>query len=211
VHIYAFGSVCRGEVSTTSDIDLLAAISGHDPRFDAQIYSIYSYARLREIWNEGNPFAWHLHLESKLIFSSDGSDFLRELGPPSQYTRCRQDCKRFADIFRTSRASLEKGFQTSVFDLSTAFLGIRNFASCFSLGVLKRPNFSRHSALKIEEYSIKISPDVYSILERSRLLSTRAIGKAITPSEVRVAAEEFSTIELWLMDLTSVVESNERL
>lgn len=33
MHIYAFGSICRGEVDASSDIDMLAIVNGHDARF----------------------------------------------------------------------------------------------------------------------------------------------------------------------------------
>ena len=84
MHIYAFGSVCRGDVSPDSDVDLLAIVQGYDPRFSPDDYSIYSYERIRGIWAEGNPFAWHLSIESKLLYSPDGSDFLEalEVGMP---------------------------------------------------------------------------------------------------------------------------------
>ena len=77
MHVYAFGSLCRGEIRPDSDIDLLAIVDGYDSRFDQNVFSIYSYTRLAELWNEGNPFGWHLFLESRLIFSADGSDFLQ--------------------------------------------------------------------------------------------------------------------------------------
>lgn len=43
MHIYAFGSICRGEVDSFSDIDMLAIVSGRDERFNPRDYSIYSY------------------------------------------------------------------------------------------------------------------------------------------------------------------------
>ncbi|WP_424545407.1 nucleotidyltransferase domain-containing protein [Serratia marcescens] len=55
MHVYAFGSLCRGEMSKYSDIDLLALVNDKDDRFDSDIYSIYSYERLDELWKEGNP------------------------------------------------------------------------------------------------------------------------------------------------------------
>lgn len=32
MHIYAFGSICRGEIDKNSDIDLLAIVDGFDAR-----------------------------------------------------------------------------------------------------------------------------------------------------------------------------------
>jgi predicted nucleotidyltransferase len=132
MHIYAFGSVCRGDVSPGSDVDLLAIVEGHDPRFSPSDYSIYSYERISKIWEEGNPFAWHLSIESKLVYSADQSDFLRTLGKPYSYMKCREDCERFLGLFQEARASFESHTETKVFDLSMVFLAIRNFATCFS-------------------------------------------------------------------------------
>src|SRR5262245_60779312 len=99
-HIYAFGSVCRGDVSPGLDVDLLAVVQRYDPRFSPDTYSIYSYERIGELWAEGNPFAWHLSLESKLLYSPDRSDFLRSLGRPRSYRRCYQDCSKFFVLFQ---------------------------------------------------------------------------------------------------------------
>src|SRR5579863_9114116 len=105
MHLYAFGSICRGDVSPSSDVDLLAIVEGFDERFDPNVYSIYSYQRILEIWGEGNPFAWHLAMESKLVFSTDGSDVLRSLGNPNRYKACRQDCDKFYQLFAEAGAS----------------------------------------------------------------------------------------------------------
>ena len=50
MHIYAFGSMCRGDISIGSDIDLLALVEKHDPRLDPGKFSIYSYKRIGELW-----------------------------------------------------------------------------------------------------------------------------------------------------------------
>ena len=71
MHIYAFGSVCRGEIDIDSDIDLLAIVDRDDSRFNTDIYSIYSCKEIAELWAKGNPFAWHLATESRMIYASD--------------------------------------------------------------------------------------------------------------------------------------------
>jgi predicted nucleotidyltransferase len=205
MHIYAFGSVCRGDVSPGSDVDLLAIVPGFDPRFSPDIYSVYSYERIREIWGEGNPFAWHLSIESKLLYASDQSDFLRSLGRPRPYKRCYQDCEKFFSLFREARESFQTRAETRVFDLSMVFLAIRNFATCFSLGILDKPDFSRSSAVRLANRSLSIPKDAYNILERSRILCTRAIGESITDQEAQIAFEQFPCIEEWLDDLLKEV------
>ena len=209
MHIYAFGSICRGEIGPSSDVDLLAVVEGIDDRFDPNVYSIYSYQRVREIWAEGNPFAWHLATESKLLFSTDGSDLLRSLGSPDRYRSCRRDCDKFYQLFLEARMSLMQNNTTRIFDLSMVFLGIRNFATCFSLGCLQKPDFSRHSAVRLGTSSLPIGAEPYSILERARILCTRGLGPPITDCEADLAAEEFPVIEEWMTALLTEVPANE--
>jgi predicted nucleotidyltransferase len=208
MHIYAFGSVCRGDVSPGSDVDLLAIVEGHDPRFSAQDYSIHSYERIREIWAEGNPFAWHLSIEAKLLYSEDQLDFLVSLGRPTPYGRCRQDCEKFLALFREARDALTLHSESKVFDLSMVFLAIRNTASCFSLGMLPKPDFSRHSALRIGVHSLSIPNNAYRVLERSRILSTRGIGEPITDKEAQVVFVEFSSVESWMVKLGKEIDQS---
>jgi hypothetical protein len=205
MHIYAFGSICRGDVSLGSDIDLLAVVQGHDPRFSPDDYSIYSYERIREIWEEGNPFAWHLATESKLLYSSDHSDFLKSLGSPKPYRNCLQDCQKFFSLFMEARLSFGAQADIKIFDLSIVFLSIRNFATCFSLGTLDKADFSRSSALRLGERSLSIPQSAYRILERARILCTRAVGDSITDHEAQMAADQFARIEEWMKGLSAQV------
>jgi hypothetical protein len=209
MHIYAFGSVCRGDISLNSDTDLLAITDGHDSRFDPDIYSIYSYKRIKEIWQEGNPFAWHLALESKLLFSSDQNDYLKSLGNPAAYRNCFRDCQKFYRLFREACTSIAANSTSRVFDLSTIFLSVRNIATCFSLGVTAHPDFSRNSATKLDLFSIKISSGAYQVLERARILCTRGNGNDITDSEVDIAILEFDEIDKWMDRLTKGAEVHE--
>lgn len=205
MHIYAFGSICRGEITFGSDVDVLAITVGLDSRFDPDIYSVYSHERLKQLWLHGNPFAWHLALESRLLYASDGKDFLRDLGQPSPYTGVVHDCEKFLRIFNEARSALHTGTLSPHFELSTVFLAARNFATCYSLGATATPDFSRNSALRLSEDSIRVSSGVYSILQRCRLLSTRGMG--ITPSagEVVEAVSQLHHIETWMVSLLTRV------
>jgi hypothetical protein len=207
MHIYAFGSVCRGDISRTSDIDLLAIVEGHDERFNPKDYSIYSYRRIEQILEEGNAFAWHLTFESRLLFASDQTDFLKSLNDPARYSKTIQDCQKFFSLFKEAKHSITTTFTTAAFDLSMVFLAIRNFATCFSLGFLDRPNFSRRSAIGIGDHSLPIRREAFEILERSRILCTRALGQPINATEVARAMEEFPRIEAWMERLLKEVTS----
>jgi predicted nucleotidyltransferase len=212
MYIYAFGSVCRGEIDKNSDIDLLAIVDNSINRFDPEIYSIYTLSRLKEIWEQGNPFAWHLALESKVIFSYNKIDILKELGMPKKYIEGIKDCKKFYNIFNVSVASISSSHSSVVFDLSTVFLTIRNFATCFSLAMLKRPYFSRNSAKLLGKYSIPISNTSYNIYEKSRILCTRGLGKDINKKQILFALKEIEIIDKWMSDLIKLmVETNDRI
>lgn len=209
MHIYAFGSICRGEISRGSDVDLLAIINGYDARFDTETFSVYSYRRIQGLWREGNPFAWHLSLESKLVFASDQKDYLKELGSPSAYKNCIRDCDNFYSLFQEACTSIVNSVNGRIFDLSTIFLSIRNIAICFSLGVMEQPAFSRNAAFLLGRDSIPLSKHSYDIFERARLLCSRGKGDIITPQEVDMAITELGKIDHWMEELVNKAKNYE--
>lgn len=201
MHLYAFGSVCRGEVDRGSDIDLLACIGDEKPDIDPNTYSIYKYQRLIDLWSEGNPFAWHLHLESKLLFTPNGEDFIKTLGKPSTYKAVEVDLDKFKTLFSDSYHAIQNSKNSATFHLSCIFLAIRNFATCYSLSIGK-PVFSRNSPLLVDP-KLNINPEVFSILSRARILSTRGYGKAIDPEEIQYVENEIRIIPDWMDEIIS--------
>lgn len=209
MHVYAFGSVCRGDIAFDSDIDLLALVARHDHRFDPSKYSIYSYSKMETMWHKGSPFAWHLALESRLLYSEDGRNFLESLGKPAPYLDCSSDCKKFYGVFLEAKSSLTESMCSKVFDFSTLFLSIRNIATCFALGVLHQPIFSRHAALKLpSRFVLPISNECYRILERARILCTRSVGIDISDSEASLVLAECKSIDRWMKILVKEAERN---
>jgi len=201
LHIYAFGSVCRGEIDIDSDIDLLAIVDRDYSRFNSDIYSIYSYKRIAELWVEGNPFAWHLAAETRLIYASDKINYIETLGLPSEYRRFREDCLKFFNLYCKSIDSIQSSGNSIVFELSTIFLALRNFATCFLLRKGKVKNFSRRSALQMGKRSVNLSNNTFEILERSRILSIRGSGKMVQRNEVESSIDEIKSIRTWMEGL----------
>jgi hypothetical protein len=205
MHIYAFGSICRGEIDYGSDIDLLAIVDDHDGLFDPNVFSIYSYQRIKELWEEGNPFAWHLAKEARLLYSLNGDNFIKKLNTPNKYNRTKTDCEKFQRLFFGALSSIESGSNSPVYDLSTIFLAIRNFAICYALGCLDLCEFSRYSPQRLGDKSLEISDEAYGILERSRILSTRGYGKIIEKEEVQKVLKEVTVIHNWMKKLLNEV------
>lgn len=201
MHIYAFGSICRGDLSLESDVDLLALVNERDLRLDPDKFSIYSYRRMQELWIMGNAFAWHLALESKLIYSEDGKDFIRDLGMPSRYARVQEDCLRFRGIFESSFDTVKSGAPSLVFELSTIFLALRNLATCYSLERMSKPTFGRDSARQLGAKSLNISDEIYGLLMRSRLLSTRGVGDDINNLDLSELIPELQKCYAWVNQL----------
>ena len=206
MHIYAFGSICRGEVDASSDIDMLAIVNGHDTRFNPRDYSIYSYARIRDLWEQGNAFAWHLFLESRLIHSPDNIDYLRSIGEPSIYKSGLADCEKFREIFLSAKESICSSALTEIFDLSSVFLGVRNFATCYSLHCNEKPDFSRNSARNLGDQSIPIDDFTYSLYERARVLCTRGVGELLNPAEIDIAKIALSEVDSWMVGILNIIK-----
>lgn len=207
MEIYAFGSVVRGEVDKYSDIDLLILkkLEENINEVDKSQFSIYTFQRITELWNEGNPFAWHLFIEAKCIYTPNSSSFLKSLGTPQKYDNTLLDLHKFYELFRSSKVSILNEEYSIDFDLSMIFLAIRNFASCFSLGFLGKFQFSRDSALSLGQYSIQIAEKNYERLKESRLLSTRGLGNRVSKSELNDIVSDFPKIEKWFNELLTLV------
>lgn len=203
MEIYAFGSIVRGQLDKYSDIDLLILKSYDEDinYIDKEQYSVYTFNRILEIWKEGNPFAWHLYKESKCIYTRENIPFISSLGEPNLYKNVNNDLQKFYSLFLESKKSIEENKYSKDFDLSMIFLAIRNFASCFALGYLKRFEFSRDTALKLDEYSLFINEHTYNKLRDSRILSTRGIGERITEEEIESIFKELDKVENWFNKL----------
>ena len=206
MHIYIFGSICRGEIDANSDIDMLALVNGYDNRFDPNDFSIYNYERINQLWSEGNPFSWHLFLESKLVYSDNNMNYLKALGAPSKYNNGISDCMKFRDIFESACNSLTESNHAEVFDFSSIFLSIRNFATCFSLTLNEKPDFSRNSALNLGSYSLKMDEETYKLLERCRVLCVRGKGNIPSHSELRKIMNSTGIIKEWMGKLLEEIK-----
>lgn len=202
-YIYAFGSICRGEFDRLSDVDLLVVTDDADNEFDPEKFSIYSLERIKRLWKEGNPFAWHLHLESSIIYSSDGVDFLKSLLIPSAYEDGFEDCQKFMRLFKESYNSLLESDNSAIFKISCLFLAVRNFSTCYSLAK-GFPVFSRKSPLLIDK-PLKLSMETFEVLMSARILSTRGVGEVLKPDQIGLVLLNCPLILNWMEEVIKEV------
>ncbi len=204
--IYIFGSIVRGEMDQYSDIDLLLISDENMQSIDSAKYSIYTPSRITTMYIEGNPFAWHLYYESKLVYSSD-EDFLLSLGRPSVYENCKSDLLKFKKLFDDSVISIEENDFSIIFDLAMIFLAIRNFATCYSLGCYEKPIFSRQSFEKLTDYPLILSIEIKELLMMSRISSTRGLNYYISDEMLSLFMLEKEKITKWFNEIIVSYES----
>lgn len=207
MYLYIFGSACRGELDKYSDIDMLAIYNEQEEmkHLDGNKISIYSEKKIKKIWNSGNPFAWHLHYESKLVYSSNNIDLLKILDKPSIYKDGLSDCIKFYEILEKSINSVKQDKFSIVFDFSTIFLCIRNISTCYSLH-FNKPNFSRDSAILLDKDALYIDPNVYNLLKNCRLANTRGLNILLHDFEVQLVINQLDEIQFWANKLIEKVK-----
>ncbi len=95
-----------------------------------------------------------------------------------------------------------------MYELSTIFLSIRNFRTCFMLGITGE-KISRRSAIDIGLKSLPINPVSFDVLERARILSVRGIGEMLTKDEINQTLSDIEVVSEWMQRLLIEVKENE--
>jgi len=88
------------------------------------------------------------------------------------------------------------------------FLSIRNFATCFALGVMNQKIFSRNSALLLGDFKLNIDNEIYNLLEKSRLFSTRGIEVKITENMIYRTKKELTNIDKWFDSILKSIKND---
>lgn len=147
--LYVFGSICRGEISPTSDVDVLVVPFSDDRSCYPSNWSIYTPQLLREYYSQGRLFAWHLHLEARNIFTSNDRPYLSMLGEPSLYSTMRSDIDDLEELLQESLNELRNGTKSEVYELGIAYTAIRDIAMSASWSILGAPCFSSDAPYRL--------------------------------------------------------------
>ncbi len=171
--IYIFGSVPRGEVSPTSDVDILVIPLGQQQRENyPDNWSVYSVEIMESYYRLGRLFAWHLHLEAKCLFSPTSDNTLARLCQPAPYATYREDIEDLETILKEALSEIRGGTDSLIFELGIVHTAIRDIAMSASGKLLGLPNFSRDSPFMLP-IECPLSKDVYQAAMLARHSSTR--------------------------------------
>ncbi|MCO5095664.1 MAG: nucleotidyltransferase domain-containing protein [Xanthomonadaceae bacterium] len=201
--IYVFGSICRGESTPTSDVDVLVVPLEVDSSQFPQNWSVYSPELLSEYFKAGRLFAWHLHLEAKCVFSLRSEPFLASLGPPAPYSTIVEDTDDLEVLLNEALNELAAGTQNVIYELGIAYTAIRDLAMSASWSLLARPCFSADAP-----YRLPVDPplprDIYHQAMVARHASTRGSQLTFDPTSTAQIVTK-APLENWVATLREAI------
>lgn len=201
--IYIFGSVVRGEVEITSDIDILVVPFDEQRGRFPEEWSVYSTEVLNEYFSCGRLFAWHLFLESKCIYSHNGTPYLETLGKPSPYSTALQDIDELEELLQQSLSEIRSGTNSLIYELGIAYTAIRDIAMSASWALMKRPCFSRNAPFVLP-LPCPISTAAYHGSMLARHISTRGIDHTI--DMIKISKELLrAPVTPWIQSLRKAI------
>lgn len=183
--IYIFGSMTRGEVSSSSDADVLVIEDNSEPDSFPPSWSVYSRKTIETYFAAGRLFAWHLHLEAVRVYPRSGSGFLADLGEPAPYSSVAEDLADLRFLLENSVRELQNDSPSPIYELGLAYTAIRDIAMAASWSMLAKPSFSRYAPYELP-VRCPLPLAVYETAMLARHASTRGTAE---PRDYDLAAK----------------------
>lgn len=198
-----FGSQARGNADAKSDFDVIAVVldvtsidknalaAEVSSRLEVEVgLSIYSENRIRVLWREGSPFAWHLHLQSRAVLGTI-PDYFR-WAPPAPYVDAAMDCSLMRGVLQSSRRRLAaRVVGSDCYEAGLMYVCARNIGMFASSRLLGEFDFSRYAPYALSNaFRLDLNLGLYEQLVTCRHATTR--GRAVPvvdPEALRLAAE----------------------
>lgn len=197
--IYIFGSAIRGEISATSDIDVLVIPTTGSRSDYPESWSIYSAEVIESYFRAGRLFAWHLHLEAQRIFPAEGTSFLARLGAPARYTSAQSDIADLEQMLKDALLEIRTGSNSLIYELGIAYTAIRDIAMAASWSLLEKPSFSRYAPYVLPT-ACPLPIDAYRGAMLARHQSTRGTADPLDPRAVAAELIDAPILE-WVNNL----------
>lgn len=197
--LYIFGSAVRGEVSSSSDIDVLVIPLGDNQGEYPSDWSIYSPEIIQSYFQAGRLFAWHLHLEAKCIHSANPVPYLSALGSPAPYSSIENDIDDLEGLLRESLLQIQRQTSSLIYELGISYTAIRDIAMASSWALMERPCFSRNAPYLLPR-PCPLPLDMYKGAMLARHSSTRGSDYEIDSERVAKALLA-APIFPWISDI----------
>lgn len=184
---YIFGSVARGQADNLSDLDILAVVKTGGGKVDDDVVtnlvpvemrelklsiSWYGEDRIRQMFENGELFAWHLSVETKALY--DPERFLPSLGSPSEYYDSASDVESFIKVFNGIEHQVQSSPHNAAFETGLVYVCVRNIAMAASSALNAGPDFSRYSPFALEGVRhCPITRSEFEIAMAARMASQR--------------------------------------
>ena len=184
------GSAARGDMDSTSDIDLTVVINdevdladlqgnpitatGNEVRWDASVYTLNGF---RNLVDPPSLFAWHLVLEGRCGRESEGpaAALLKDLRPFEDHA---EDLRILCQLAREAAEALDVDENTTVFELGVLGTAVRN-AALVVTHFDGMPDFSRSAPLRLLDHPIVPLPfhrATYTALTQARKASEGVVA-----------------------------------
>jgi len=201
--LYIFGSAARGEVSPSSDIDVLVIPLAQGQSEYPDTWSVYSPTTIQSYFKSGRLFAWHLYLEAKCIHSANTKPYLLSLGTPAPYSSAGNDIDELEGMLRDSLHELQHQTKNLVYELGISYTAIRDIAMSASWALLDSPCFSRDVPFLLPS-PCPLSREAYRGTMLARHSSTRGSNNQI---DIPRVTQELLTAPIlsWVRDIRSSV------
>lgn len=201
--LYIFGSAVRGEVSSSSDIDVLVVPLGDGCCEYPNDWSVYSPVTIQSYFYLGRLFAWHLHLEAKCIYCVGPTPYLSTLGVPAPYSSAGEDIDDLEGMLCESLLEIQGQTSNLIYELGIVYTAIRDIAMAASWTLMDKPCFSRNAPYLLPN-PCPLSRETYRGAMLARHSSTRGSDHEIEAGRI---AEELllAPILPWVRKIRSAV------
>ncbi len=160
--------------------------------------------KIKSLFETGDLFAWHLHLESKLIA---GSCLEQIVGVRANYKTALPDIRDLCRIASSVDRVIKSCPENSVFEMGILYVCARNIAMAASGALAKHPCFGRYSPFAIPGIDFPIDRGMYELMIRSRMAGQRrAAPPDISPDQV---LETQQNLLAWSHAIIRAVERSE--
>lgn len=185
LNISVFGSASREDQDNFSDLDILAVVKdGHGKQDDGYVLDVvghdwkktpsvswYGERKIRNFFDSGDLFAWHLYLEAKPLALFP--PLVDLFGKPKPYNDAHTTICELKSLFFEAYNALTISPQNEKYELGIAYVCFRNIAMSASWHLCPKPDFGRYSPYAPGLPSFPIARCAYDILWHCRVSGQR--------------------------------------